>query len=286
MLGSTDEINIVQNVVTPHPSDQTLISDVVDLCGSGAHVLLCGDSDTYLNAICYAAYKQMNARVDIVVKRIYPATTEELLKIFNQAVDRLTIEQAMSETRNNSSVVIIPDVVEFDDSDWLIFSKLLKTFGGANIGVLIFARRQDASSAALAKFISEMKVCVKYLPSLTRGDILRIALPDTHHLKRQSDSLMEGLARDLKVKLDPDSHGKEPDSSVSDLLRFKHEPFRYNTFALVVLLVISMTLGVYQNTYPIEFSASLYRIFDWMHAIGEYYTAIWQELLALVLQAL
>ena len=86
MLGSTDEITIVQNVVTPHPSDQTLISDVVDLCGSGRHVLVCGDSDTYLNAICYASYKEMSARVDLVVKRIYPATTEELLKIFNQTV--------------------------------------------------------------------------------------------------------------------------------------------------------------------------------------------------------
>lgn len=286
MQGSTDEINIVQDVITPHPSDQTLISNVVDLCGSGRHVFVCGDSDTYLNAICYAAYKEMSARVDLVVKRIYPATSEELLKIFNQTVGHLTIEQAMSETRNSSSAVIIPDVLEFGDSDWLILSKLLKTFGGANIGVLIFARRQDASSAPLAKFISDMKVSVEDLPSLTREDILRIALPDTHHLKGQSDSLMEGLARDFKIKLDADSDGKEPDSSVSYPLRFKREPFRYNIIAVVVLFVISMTLGVYQNTYPSEFSAFLYRMVDWMRAIGEYLTAIWQEVLALVLQAL
>ena len=286
MQGSTDEINIVQDVITPHPSDQTLISNVVDLCGSGRHVFVCGDSDTYLNAICYAAYKEMSARVDLVVKRIYPATSEELLKIFNQTVGHLTIEQAMSETRNSSSAVIIPDVLEFGDSDWLILSKLLKTFGGANIGVLIFARRQDASSAPLAKFISDMKVSVEDLPSLTREDILRIALPDTHHLKGQSDSLMEGLARDFKIKLDADSDGKEPDSSVSYPLQFKREPFRYNIIAVVVLFVISMTLGVYQNTYPSEFSAFLYRMVDWMRAIGEYLTAIWQEVLALVLQAL
>jgi hypothetical protein len=286
MQGSTDEINIVQDVITPHPSDQTLISNVVDLCGSGRHVFVCGDSDTYLNAICYAAYKEMSARVDLVVKRIYPATSEELLKIFNQTVGHLTIEQAMSETRNSSSAVIIPDVLEFGDSDWLILSKLLKTFGGANIGVLIFARRQDASSAPLAKFISDMKVSVEDLPSLTREDILRIALPDTHHLKGQSDSLMEGLARDFKIKLDADSDGKEPDSSVSYPLRFKRGPFRYNIIAVVVLFVISMTLGVYQNTYPSEFSAFLYRMVDWMRAIGEYLTAIWQEVLALVLQAL
>ena len=286
MLGSTDEITIVQNVVTPHPSDQTLISDVVGLCGSGRHVLVCGDSDTYLNAICYASYKEMSTRVDLVVKRIYPATTEELLKIFNQTVGCLTIEQAISETRNSSSAVIIPDVLEFGAPDWLILTKLLKTFGGANIGVLIFARRQDTSRAPIAKFISDMKVSVKDLPSLTREDILRVALPDTHHLKRQSDSLMEGLARDFKIKLEADSHGQELDSSVSDPLRFKRKPFPYNIFAVVALFVVSMTLGVYQHNYPGEFSAFLYSMVDGMRAISEYLTAIWQEALALVSQAL
>ena len=286
MMGSTDEINIVQNMVTPHPSDQSLISNVVDLCGSGRHVLVCGDSETYLNAICYAAYKEMSARVDLVVKRIYPATTEELLKIFNQTVGSLTIEQAMSEARNKSSVVIIPDVLEFGDSDWLILSKLLKTFGGANIGVLVFARRQDASSAPLAEFISDMKVSVKDLPSLTREDILRIAVPDTHHLKRQSDSLMEGLARDFRVKLDADSYETEPDGSVSDPSRFKHESIRYTAIALVFLLVISVALGVYQDKYPSEFNAFLYRTVDWISAIREYLLAIWQEVLALALQGL
>ena len=97
---------------------------------------------------------------------------------------------------------------------------------------------------------------------------------------------MEGLARDFKIKLDADSHGQELDSSVSDPLRFKRKPFPYNIFAVVALFVVSMTLGVYQHNYPGEFSAFLYSMVDGMRAISEYLTAIWQEALALVSQAL
>jgi hypothetical protein len=76
------------------------------------------------------------------------------------------------------------------------------------------------------------------------------------------------------------------DSSVSDPLRFKRKPFPYNIFAVVALFVVSMTLGVYQHNYPGEFSAFLYSMVDGMRAISEYLTAIWQEALALVSQAL
>ena len=188
----------IKNVLMPHSGDPELLDQIISACREGRHIIVCSDSDTYLDAICYASYKIIGATDGLTQRRLYPAVTEELLKTFNKAVDSLTIDEAIrSSSVTSRDILIIPEVRGFSASDWTILTKLLKTFVGANVSVLIFSSTRSVSEAAISDFVADLGVQLLYLPVLTATDLESIKEINEPHLQEKAKVLFSKLSKDF-----------------------------------------------------------------------------------------
>ncbi len=206
MIDSNNQATIVENILMPHSNDAILIRDVIDACVKGRHVLIYSESDTYLDTICYAVYKSISKLKNVSLRRVYPAITEELMKAFNSAVNELSVDDAMTSSQLDPTIMLIPEVRGFNASDWAILAKLLKTFPGANIGCIVFAHQKDAELKAIQTFSHDADVLHINLPRITNDDIALMQLPESHHLYEQSQTLERKLAKEFKIELDIDKH--------------------------------------------------------------------------------